>query len=80
MDLDAQLGAVQAPKQYCPQQRQTPRKVIFQGLPRFGVAKKASRDMLIPLLRPGVRRGSLLEAVGVFEGVAGVGFIFFADR
>jgi hypothetical protein len=32
------------------------------------------------LPRPGVWRGSLLEAVGVFEGVAGVGFIFFADR
>jgi hypothetical protein len=54
-----------------------------QALPRLGVAKKASRDLLIPLLRPGVQRGSLLEAVGVFEGVAdvaGVGFIFFADR
>jgi hypothetical protein len=54
-----------------------------QALPRLGVAKKASRDLLMALPRPGVWRGSLLEAVGVFDGVAGVagvGFIFLADR
>jgi hypothetical protein len=47
---------------------------------RFGVAKKASRDLLMALPRFGVRRGSLVESAGVFEGVAGVGFTFFAER
>lgn len=51
-----------------------------QALPRLGVARKASRDLLIALPRFGVRRGNLLELAGVFEGVAGVAFIFFADR
>jgi hypothetical protein len=32
------------------------------------------------LPRPGVWRGNLLEPEGVFDGVAGIGFIFFADR
>jgi hypothetical protein len=49
-------------------------------LPRLGVARKLSRDLLIALPWFGVRRGSLLALAGVLEGVAGVGFIFLADR
>jgi hypothetical protein len=44
------------------------------------VARKLSLDLLIALPRFGVRPGSLLALAGVFEGVAGIGFIFLADR
>lgn len=56
-----------------------PAKIDTQALPpRLGVARNASRDLLIAL--PGVRRGSLLESAGVLDGVAGAWRIFFADR
>lgn len=52
----------------------------LQALLRLGVARKASRDLLMAL--PGLRRGTLLALAGVFAGVAGVGvgLIFFTER
>lgn len=51
-----------------------------QVLVRFGVARKASLDLLKAL--PGVRRAALFALAGVFAGVDGAGIvlIFFAER
>ncbi len=50
------------------------------ALLRFGVARKASRDIEIALPRAGVRRATLLALAGVLGGTEGVGLIFFAER